>query len=44
MELKVMDKGKIMEIIKRYLADKFECDISDLDKKDLNIAKKNVNR
>ena len=39
-----MNKEQIISIIKKYLKDKFECDISDLDKKGLNIVKNNQER
>ena len=35
-----MNKEQILNVIKKYLANKFECDISNLDKKGLNIIKK----
>ena len=38
-----MNKEQIINVIKKYLADKFECDISDLDKKGLNIVKNKQN-
>ena len=38
-----MDKEQIINIIKKYLSEKFECDISDLDKKGLNIVKNKQN-
>ena len=34
-----MDKEQIINVIKKYLSEKFECNISDLDKKGLNIIK-----
>ena len=34
-----MDKEKIIKVIKKYLSEKFECNIADLDKKGLNIIK-----
>lgn len=34
-----MDKEKIINVIKKYLSEKFECNIADLDKKGLNIIK-----
>ena len=34
-----MNKEQIINIIKAYLSEKFECDISDLDKKGINITK-----
>lgn len=34
-----MNKEQIINIIKKYLADKFECDVSVLDKKSLNVIK-----
>ena len=34
-----MNKQQMIDIIKKYLACKFECDISELDKKGLNIVK-----
>ncbi len=34
-----MDKGQILNVIKKYLANKFECNIADLDKKGLNVVK-----
>ena len=34
-----MNKDQIINVIKKYLANKFECDISDLDKKGLNVVK-----
>ncbi len=34
-----MNKEQILTKIKKYLSDKFDCDISDLDKKGLNIIK-----
>ena len=36
-----MNKEKIISVIKKYLSDKFECDISDLDLKGLNVVKNN---
>ena len=38
-----MNKEQILNVIKRYLSDKFECDISNLDKKGLNIIKNKYN-
>lgn len=34
-----MNKDLMLKKIKNYLADKYECDISELDKKGLNIIK-----
>lgn len=34
-----MNKKQVINVIKKYLADKFECDIYDLDKKGLNVVK-----
>ena len=36
-----MNKEKIIEIIKKYLANKYNCDINDLEKTGLNIIKTN---
>ena len=36
-----MNKDLMLNKIKKYLADKYECDISELDKKGLNIIKNN---
>ena len=38
-----MDREQIINKIKLYLSEKFECDISDLDKKGLNIIKNKQN-
>ena len=38
-----MNKEQIINIIKKYLSEKFECNISDLDKKGLNIVKNKQN-
>ena len=38
-----MNKEQIINIIKKYLASKFECHITDLDKKGLNIVKNKQN-
>ena len=38
-----MNKEQIINVIKKYLQDKFECNISDLDKKGLNIVKNKQN-
>lgn len=34
-----MNKEQIINVIKKYLSDKFECDISELDKKGLSVIK-----
>ena len=36
-----MNKNQIINIIKEYLANKFECDIQDLNKRGLNVIKNN---
>lgn len=41
LEVIVMNKNIMLFKIKKYLANKFECDISELDKKGLNIIKNN---
>ena len=38
-----MNKEEMISILKKYLAKKFECDISDLDKKGLNVVKNKQN-